>query len=206
MKIGIDVDGVLADFNAAYIQRTIDITKHDFFPPRPFDILTWNYPESYGYTAKEVSAVWDSIKADPAFWFNLKPYFDAPTMLELLQQYRDAGHDVYFITARPGLNPKAQTERWLEVYGPFHGSTPTVLISSQKGLCCRALEIDAYIDDRIENVVETSQICQTYLLNRPWNAGLDAPWYGITRVSTIEDMLDHCGVDFGVTSRFNPAA
>ena len=53
MRIGFDVDGVLADFNKRFIERVIAITGRDLFPPRPFDIPTWNYPEHYGYTAEE---------------------------------------------------------------------------------------------------------------------------------------------------------
>ena len=36
MVIGLDVDGVLADFNTPFIARIIQVTGRDLFPPRPF--------------------------------------------------------------------------------------------------------------------------------------------------------------------------
>jgi uncharacterized HAD superfamily protein len=47
----------------------------------------------------------------------------------------------------------------------------TVLISSEKGLCARALNLDYYIDDKWENCVDVGMESNTkvYLLDRPWN-------------------------------------
>ncbi len=50
LKIGVDVDWVLANFNDSFIERVIKVTGEDKFPPRPFDITTWDYPQVYGYS------------------------------------------------------------------------------------------------------------------------------------------------------------
>lgn len=194
MRIGVDIDGVLANFNSAYIAKCIAVTGRDLFPPRPFDIVTWEFPESYGYTKAEVSAVWASIKESLNFWFSLKPYFDTQTSLEMLCARQDTYKDeVYFITARPGTEVKFQTERWLEVYAPFNAWTPTVLISSQKGMCAKALELDMYIDDRLENVYdvrEKSYNTSVYLMDRTWNQTEGGILRGdITRVYSVADMF-----------------
>jgi 5'(3')-deoxyribonucleotidase len=175
LRIGVDVDGVLADFNAGFIDRVIHVTGRDLFPARPFDIPTWNYPEHYGYTGAEVSAVWEDIKADPWFWRNLPAYPHTTQALGLLMEAMRMGHFVYFITARPGVLAKQQTEEWIDtqykrmVLGAPHA---TVLISSHKGLCAKGLDLDFYIDDRLENVLDvinTRVQCETFLLDRPWN-------------------------------------
>src|SRR5229473_2204456 len=118
MRVGIDCDGVLVNFNEAYIDRTIHVTGQDRFPPRPFDIIKWNYPEEeYGYTAEEMGQVWDSIAHDGHFWERLAPYPNAPSQvqhLRLLEQTE--AWEIYFITARPGVAPRLQTERWLTLY------------------------------------------------------------------------------------------
>ncbi len=190
MRIGCDVDGVLSDFNRAFIERATLVTRRDLFPPRPFEITTCDYPESYGYSHKEVSAVWDDIKRDPAFWSSLSAYvgaFDAVCLLRLREC--TYGDEVYFITARPGYRPKFQTELWLRGNSGDPTWTPTVLISADKAGCVSALKLDKYIDDRIENVVATSGICKTYLMDRPWNRALDEKQYGITRVQSVKEMF-----------------
>lgn len=192
MRVGVDIDGVLANFNASYIERCITVTGKDLFPPRPFDILTWNYPESYGYTNEEVSSVWEDIKSDGYFWEDLLAYPNTAEALRRLDTEELAGSEIYYITARPGIYVKHQTEIWLQKQFPVHGVS-TVLISSHKGLCAAALKLDRYIDDKPENVLETSLHCRTYLMNRPWNAYFDTnqPYvHPIIRVNSVEEMLN----------------
>jgi uncharacterized protein len=188
MIIGCDIDGVLADFNASFIQRVIDVTGVDLFPSRPFNIPTWNYPEHYGYTPDEVSAVWRSIKADCGFWEWLPPYPSTPSAIEHLEERRyDYGDDIYYVTARPGIDAKAQTERWLMNHGVRR---PTVLISSRKGDVCSALNIDAYVDDRWENAVDVAKTAtKSFLLVRPWNQDTKPRAFGITPVMSVGDFL-----------------
>jgi 5'(3')-deoxyribonucleotidase len=185
MRIGVDVDGVLADFNTSFIERVIQVTGKDLFPPRPFDIPVWDYPQSYGYTDKETHAVWENIKADPTFWYGLSPY---PDTLDALHLFRDMAnhHDIYFITARPGIVAKQQTERWLRALGGDPSWGPTVLISSDKLGCVKALNIELYIDDKTENIQSTSLACMSLLLTRPWNAKAK----GLTRVATLMDFFN----------------
>ncbi len=186
MKIGFDVDGVLADFNRSFIERVIAVTGKDLFPLRPFDIPTWDYPQHYGYTDAECSAVWENIKADATFWYQLFPYDGVP---EFLSKLHSGNHDIYFITSRPGIQAKAQTENWIE----FHNfglkteafSYPTVLISSDKGRCAVALKLDLYIDDRTENCLDvnhSSPATKVVMLARPWNTAQQ----GILRVETLD--------------------
>lgn len=186
MKIGFDVDGVLADFNKTFIERVIAVTGKDLFPPRPFDIPCWDYPQHYGYTHDECSAVWEEIKADDSFWYTLYPY---EGVVDFLAKLDSSVHDFYFITSRPGLTSKSQSENWLE----FHGfgamtqafSYPTVLISSEKGACAKALNLDLYIDDRDENCLDVHYLSpktRTVMLARPWNHAQQ----GMPRVESLD--------------------
>src|SRR5712691_9573992 len=112
MIIGVDCDGVLADFNTAFIALCKKVTGRNLFP-EGYEQHTWNYPEALGYTSEEVSAVWASIKANPDFWAMLPVYPEAYDALRYLQNLRFRGDDIYFITNRMGNCPKHQTERWL---------------------------------------------------------------------------------------------
>lgn len=203
-RIGVDVDGVLAHFHDAYIDTCIEVTGKDLFPPRPFDITTWHFPQAYGYTAVDIDQVWSHITASPYFWEHLTPYEDIKASLGCLYERMQQGDDVYFITSRPGRTSKAQTERWLQRYWPYHHVPPlTVLISEHKGMCATALDLDYYIDDRDLNVVDVRSVvwrvttCATSdmlrkvcLLDRPWNRSLDVSNYGISRIYSLPEMFN----------------
>src|SRR3990167_5176986 len=152
LRLGIDLDGCLADFNRAFILRLIKETGINHFPvDGSLTLDVWDYPRKYGYTHDQVSATWASIKADSSFWSSLPEYPTTGHDLYCLVQRMEKGDDVYFVTARVGATAKAQTEQWLE---HRMGFTPTVLISSDKGLVAKALGLDAYIDDRWSNATE----------------------------------------------------
>lgn len=189
MKIGIDVDGVLADFNKSFIERVIAVTGKDLFPPRPFDIPTWHYPQHYGYTDAEMKypdgPVWGSISDDSSFWYHLSPY---DGVVEFMARLDSGVHDFYFITNRPGATAKSQTENWIDYHNfglqSDSFSNPTVLVSGAKGMCARALKLDLYIDDNTENCLDVnsaSPSTHVIMLARPWNTAQ----MGILRVDSL---------------------
>lgn len=193
MRIGFDIDGVLADFHERFIERIITVTGKDLFPPRPFDIPCWQYLRHYGYTPNEENAVWVNITKDPTFWFGLNPYDGASDVIANLRILSYA-HDVYFITSRPGFLAKQQTEAWLTGRSGDFLWVPTVLISSDKGGCAKALKLDAYVDDRWENCQDTKDLCLTFMIDRPWNRDRGLQGAGLVRVSQPASVLDALGL------------
>lgn len=191
MRIGIDIDGVLADFNSSFIQTVIAVTGEDKFPPRPFDIPTWHYPQYFGYSEEVMDykkgPVWAAIFENPSFWSSLIAYPKVPLFLLILAS--DTVHDFYFITNRDGIQVKNQTERWLNAKG---FPRPTVLISGAKGLCAQALKLDVYVDDRWENcldVKEKSPSTRVFILDRPWNRLGDDTEQKLERISFVGEIL-----------------
>jgi FMN phosphatase YigB (HAD superfamily) len=190
MRIGFDIDGVLADFNKSFIELVIEITGEDKFPPRPFAIPTWHYPQHYGYSDEAMDfvngPVWNAVRTAETFWADLDSYEWTHDVLDDLMSLRHHGHDIYFITDRPGVRAKEQTEHWLHWKG---FDEPTVLISGAKGLVAQALNLDAYVDDRAENVdkvAAASFTTRAFLLNRPWNASYGA---GYVRIAEPAEMF-----------------
>jgi hypothetical protein len=177
MRIGFDIDGVLANFVAAYQPLCVQLAGGvDLFwlddinnPP------CWDWPQFRGYTDEQVKRVWDSIIGSRSFWFNLQPHTDNITALAMVLRYLEHKHDVYFITSRPGVTAKRQTEAWIRRYLPYDRDiAPTVLLASAKGAAAKALKLDVYLDDNLDNakdVLRESPKTRMYLLDRSYNQG-----------------------------------
>jgi hypothetical protein len=164
--IGVDIDGVLANFNAGYRRKLIEVTGRDLIPEevcrgsRPGEEPPcWNYAPHYGYTREEDHATWESIKSDYQFWQSLQPLPGGTAMLRTLKAAefeRDA--EIYFITSRPGRTAKEQTEWWLQTRGFSHA---TVMIArGEKGFFANGLGLTHFVDDKPEN-------CESVKIARP---------------------------------------
>lgn len=190
MRIGIDVDGVLAAFEQGFAPLLTAQTGVVFPRLGQADWPdTWNWGLAHGISEGEVGRAWNTLKTNPVFWAALPPYAD--TEFALCQLYsRQVFHDdeIYFITNRMGVRVKSQTETWLDRYGFPH---PTVLISGHKGLCAQALHLHTYIDDKPENCLQVSTMSKTrvFLMDRPWNQAFNNMLQGIPRVKSLPEMF-----------------
>ena len=148
-------DGVLADFTKAFQQLTIEVTGRNLYLPTDAkDPPRWAWSEYRGYTAEEMGKVWDVIKTSDDFHLSLAEEPGCSTLRMLLPDL-SRYHDIYFITSRPGDSAKWQTEMWLQLHLGI--VLPTVLISSTKGLSCKALKLDVYIDDNYDYVLDVAR-------------------------------------------------
>lgn len=195
IRLGCDVDGVLVDFNTAYVKLFQTLTGRDLFPSDWTEQLDktfptcWNYEKLAGYTSEEVKLVWDHIKADPDFWLHLDPYKETHAAICCLDPHAASDCDIYFITHRTGTRVKSQTEGWLLDIGFYN---PTVLIAGDKIPIINSLELDAYIDDKPETV---EQACadtkaRIYLMDRPYNREVKVG----ERVGSVREMLEREGL------------
>jgi len=151
MNLGVDLDGCLDQFNTAYMQRICEITGVDKFGGQTVSESypdTWFYAEAAGYTKAELGEVWRSISKDENFWLELPPMEGAEEVVKILDSLRIQGHNIYFVTSRPGATAKRQSEIWLMHYGM---AVPTVLIADDKATALTLLKLDAYVDDRLLN-------------------------------------------------------
>lgn len=185
LRVGLDIDGVLADFNTSFRKVIHDLHPDKQLIPEKDFCPVWNYPQHYGYTSKEVNKAWDVIKSTN-FWLDLAPYENLDAVWDKLKSFDHDGHDLYFVTSRVGHIVKKQTERWLERHLYFH---PTVLISERKGDIASGLSLDYYLDDKPENydhVKRDSPSTANYLITRQWN--IDQKGY--YRVNTVLEFLE----------------
>lgn len=178
LKIMIDMDGVLANFLWGYNQiekaQGKELTPHE----AEWDAF-WD------------DEVWAVIKSSPNYWLEL-PCLLNPIELQGLRQL-ECKHDVYFCTARLGVNPKQQTELWLAKRGVY---CPTVIVcadgrggAQMKLAISYGLGAQFSIDDRLKNVemIARNKDCISYLATTPQNK--DEFW--LPRIESFQRFLEH---------------
>jgi uncharacterized HAD superfamily protein len=192
MKLGIDIDGCLANFTESYANLLISIggdrLPADWRTNRDFPDI-WDWDKKYGYTSEQRNKAWEHIKSTD-FWFELQPLPQAPIAIEVLDQLAD-DHEVYFITHRMGKQAKQQTEDWLFGQG-FVTRDATVLIAGDdKTPIVQGLNLDFYIDDKWTTMyklaaapIKTKLYMVDYAHNRHTNI------VGVKWVPSVVDGLD----------------
>jgi 5' nucleotidase, deoxy (Pyrimidine), cytosolic type C protein (NT5C) len=184
VKIQVDVDGVLADFMLGAYQyaRTID-------PTVPFvDTLTtkdWDHWE--GWQPDTVKAVWAHIKESPIFFFKLRSLIGKAEWRQL-GVYSKPGHELYFVTSRPGVTAKWQTESWIYDQMERQG---TVVMTADKAGFAKLIKPDFSIEDNAKNASLIGEVIganKSFILDRLYNRNLHPQ--SATRVKTFEQFLE----------------
>lgn len=184
MKIAIDLDGVLVEWNHAFADLLQTMTG------RPIDRglgwpQVWRWPQAAGVTKDEIRAAWKFIDENPDWWAFLDATPDALLALtsgQLLQLTND--HDVYFVTNR-WSSARRHSEAWLYQHlGTFH---PVISCTGNKGPLFDALDIDVALDDKPENLLSASKGTRLVLIDAPYNQ-----WVTDHRLErmTLTDILD----------------
>ena len=165
LRIGIDMDGVLADFASAYRAVAVELfgpseptrpgspeEQRDDTDDPPIEELPRDVSRLQQRRRRD--AVWAAIRNTPDFWTTLKPV-DAgavPRLHALALQHR---WEVFFITQRPatlGETVQRQTQRWLIAQG---FDMPSVLVVPRsRGAAAAALSLHYHVDDSPTNCMD----------------------------------------------------
>jgi len=156
LRIGFDMDGVLADFATAY--RAIETRLYGPAEParidNPEDVAEPKETAAASNARRRRDAVWEAIRETPDFWRTLAP-LDAGAVRRIHEMTLRHQWETFFITQRPatdGETVQRQTQRWLVAQG---FDLPSVLvINGPRGAAAAALSLDYHVDDSPTNCVD----------------------------------------------------
>jgi hypothetical protein len=148
LRLGFDVDGVLADFHAAFGRAARRVLRRDVDVP--------DTPDQPAATLRQhdIERVWKTVEGTVNWWLTLSPC-EPDQIPRLYDTARRHGWEVFFLTKRPataGETVQLQTQYWLEQHGFYLPSVVTV--PGSRGELANSLRLDLVVDDLFANCVE----------------------------------------------------
>jgi hypothetical protein len=187
LRIGLDMDGVLADFRTAFHESAQRCLKRD--------VQTAGSPGARETLGEgDLKIVWDLVARTPNWWMEVQPY-EPEQIARLHDLTRELGWEVFFLTKRPpsaGDTVQFQTQSWLERYGFY---LPAVLtVPGSRGEVANGLRLDIVVDDLILNCVEvvSASPSKAMLMLRDPHAPTQkhATDRGIGVIATLREAID----------------
>lgn len=178
MRIGIDVDGVVADNHTAWLRRVNEAYGTKW---TPYDLTQWEFWKDLGLTQAELFKFWTAdIYAE-----EVRPYPGARKALESL------GAEVEFITSCFSEAEFSAKEKWLQRFcsgsGLVWSMTPVgpPFTFTTKREVAHALGVSWLVDDSVAN-------CEAWpyyalLLTRPHNR---LAMTSVKRVKSLEEVVE----------------
>ena len=160
--IGLDVDGILADFTGSWVEKYPDIEAN---------------PTSW-YFDRKILKRFDIMASEGTlddFYLNIPP----------LIQGKDLPFEPKcYVTARP-VDSKI-TEQWLDAFDFPRRKVITVPIATNKVDVLKEVGVEIFIDDSFDNFVELNKAgIFTYLYTAPWNIKHNV---GHMRINTLNEL------------------
>lgn len=211
LRIGIDMDGVLADFAVAFhdVERRLfggleiaegqpeteeqeQAAAAGQEPGAAEDVPTGDRSEYEVRRRRDL--IWKTIQSTPDFWNTLKP-IDASAVRRIHALMLQHAWEVFFITQRPttdGQTVQRQTQQWLVAQG---FDWPSVLVlGGSRGAAAVALRLDYLVDDTLMNCVDvlSQSIARPILIVPDGDEPLaaSARKAGIGTVQSVGEALD----------------
>ena len=169
LRLGFDLDGVLADLNSALVREAMRL-----FPgleikagadqavapaaiepdaPEGGDPAETS-PTSLTLTRRQERQLWDAVKRIDNFWETLDET-EPGIIKRLADTARTRRWEVMFLTSRPrttGDVVQVQSQRWLRAHGFEYPAL--FVVSTSRGKIASGLELDVVVDDRPENCLD----------------------------------------------------
>src|SRR5262245_27761602 len=209
MRLGFDLDGTLADMQAALAREAQELFPQvdpDALPRSATPDTATGAPESGDsngepppaastpLTTRQQQDLWRAVRDRANFWETLDE-IEPGALARLAALARDRKWEVIFLTSRPetrGDTAQLQSHRWLAAHGfPF----PSVfVVHGSRGKIAASLGLDVIVDDRPENCLDVAidSKARAVLVWRSDEEQVPASarQLGIGAVKSIADCLD----------------
>jgi hypothetical protein len=166
LRIGFDVDGVIADFRNAFREAARQCLRREVA-----DAPTSASAEAgEALSPAEIDRVWQYVARTTNWWMRVPP-FEPDEIARLYSLARATRWEVFFLTKRPpsaGDAVQFQTQWWLEQQRFYLPSVVTV--PGSRGELANALRLDVVVDDQFLNCAEIIAASTTktiLMLRRP---------------------------------------
>jgi hypothetical protein len=158
LRIGVDVDGVLADFRSSFHATAERVLR------REVSDETESPTGAEGLAPADIRRVWEHVARTQNWWMAVEPY-EPDQIARLYSLTRAAGWEIFFLTKRPpsaGDSVQFQTQWWIEQFGFY---LPAVLtVPGSRGDIANGLRLDIIVDDQLINCVEVVSASPTKAL------------------------------------------
>jgi hypothetical protein len=148
LRIAFDIDGVLADMDAALGDEAGRLfgEARSADPPRPRNRLT----------PRQERRLWERVESIENFWESLAE-IEPGVVARLHALAAERRWEIVFLTKRPatvGATAQVQTQRWLEARG--FALPSAYVVQGSRGRIAASLALDFVIDDRPENCLDVA--------------------------------------------------
>ncbi len=187
LRIGFDLDGVLANFRQAFSDLARDVLHEEVEAARS--------PDDPGRRPADVERAWTAIAERHNWWTTLEA-FEPEQIARLYGLTREHCWEVVFLTKRPpsgGDSVQFQTQWWLERHGFLLPAVVTV--PGSRGELANALRLDLVVDDQLMNCADvlgasTAKAVLVLREGEPDALRAHATARGIGVVDTLEQAVD----------------
>jgi uncharacterized HAD superfamily protein len=191
MKFGFDLDEVVCDLTASlldlmYVEYGV---KHDLNIFSGYNFYDNDYTEDIEINADIAHMLVRAVR-DLSVLSNCKPDQRFARLVSFLHTY---GFEIHFITAR---QPEAEevTRVWLDRHKIPYTSLTVIGYGNNKGPKIKALGLDYFVDDFIENIeaalgYDEKLKGRTFIVDKPWNEA----YYNkhVIRARNEKDIINH---------------
>jgi len=106
--------------------------------------------------------------------------------IEYLHKLSQAGHSIYYITARH-IEVETTTELYLDRYN--FPQTRNLIFSNNKSMYARLLEIDVFVEDQYKHASKLKNLCKVVIRRQPWNTQYEKEFDYINSIPELDKYL-----------------
>ena len=188
MNIGIDIDGVLTNYEKEQIDYGIKLCVDEGWPIN-IDLSKYHEKDVFNWNQEQANKFWNKYIIKYFQQTPVKTF--APEVIEKLKQ---EGHKIYLITARDDYGiPKEYygkeqeiTKQWLEKNNIKYDK---IIFETEKLEPCKQNQIDVMIEDSPENIRDLSKQIKVIKFDCQYNKDVKNEnvitaysWYHIYRI------------------------